>query len=58
MIWLIGNKGMLGTELSRHLQHAGLSWVGTDRVRCETRSSARGSGGSAPGEGVAQKRPA
>jgi len=31
MIWLIGNKGMLGTELSRHLQHAGLSWVGTDR---------------------------
>jgi len=31
MIWLIGNKGMLGTELSGHLQHAGLPWVGTDR---------------------------
>ncbi|MFH2114282.1 MAG: dTDP-4-dehydrorhamnose reductase [Spirochaetota bacterium] len=84
MIWLIGNKGMLGTELASALAAAGLPAVGTDRevdildpaaleafaagkdirwlvncaaytavdkaedVRCETRSSARGSGGSAP----------
>jgi len=31
MIWLIGNKGMLGTELSNALQAAGLETVGTDR---------------------------
>jgi dTDP-4-dehydrorhamnose reductase len=31
MIWLIGNKGMLGTELSRLLDARGLDWVGTDR---------------------------
>jgi len=31
MIWLIGNKGMLGTELSLLLEKAGLPFVGTDR---------------------------
>lgn len=31
MIWLIGCKGMLGTELSRQLEASGLPWVGTDR---------------------------
>ena len=31
MIWLIGNKGMLGTELSLFLEKSGFSFVGTDR---------------------------
>lgn len=31
MIWLIGNKGMLGTELSEAFQRAGIPFVGTDR---------------------------
>jgi len=31
MIWLIGNKGMLGTELSLLLKNANLPFVGTDR---------------------------
>ncbi|MDR0301845.1 MAG: dTDP-4-dehydrorhamnose reductase [Treponema sp.] len=31
MIWLIGNKGMLGTELSLLLEKSGLSFVETDR---------------------------
>ena len=31
MIWLIGNKGMLGTELSNALVASGLEFVGTDR---------------------------
>jgi dTDP-4-dehydrorhamnose reductase len=31
MIWIIGNKGMLGTELSQVLEQRGLVWVGTDR---------------------------
>ena len=31
MIWLIGNKGMLGTELSLFLEKAGFSFIGTDR---------------------------
>lgn len=31
MIWLIGCKGMLGTEVSRQLDDAKLAWVGTDR---------------------------
>ncbi|GAB1482753.1 dTDP-4-dehydrorhamnose reductase [Treponema sp.] len=31
MIWLIGNRGMLGTELSEALEHAGLPFLGTDR---------------------------
>ncbi|MCR4952659.1 MAG: dTDP-4-dehydrorhamnose reductase [Treponema sp.] len=31
MIWLIGCKGMLGTEIARQLDEAKLSWVGTDR---------------------------
>jgi dTDP-4-dehydrorhamnose reductase len=31
MIWLIGNKGMLGTELSRVLDQRGLAHTGTDR---------------------------
>ena len=30
MIWLIGNKGMLGTELSLLLEKAGLPFAGTD----------------------------
>jgi len=31
MIWLIGNKGMLGSEVAERLEREGLSWVGTDR---------------------------
>jgi dTDP-4-dehydrorhamnose reductase len=31
MIWLIGNKGMLGTELSLLFEREGLPFVGTDR---------------------------
>jgi dTDP-4-dehydrorhamnose reductase len=31
VIWLIGNKGMLGTELTRVLTQRGLSLAGTDR---------------------------
>jgi len=31
MIWLIGNKGMLGTELSLLMEKSGYSFVGTDR---------------------------
>jgi dTDP-4-dehydrorhamnose reductase len=31
VIWLIGNKGMLGTELSQVLEQRGLACAGTDR---------------------------
>lgn len=31
MIWLIGNKGMLGSELSEAFERAGIQAVGTDR---------------------------
>jgi len=31
MIWIIGNKGMLGTELSLLLEKSGFSFIGTDR---------------------------
>jgi dTDP-4-dehydrorhamnose reductase len=31
MIWLLGSKGMLGSELSQALEQRGLAWVGTDR---------------------------
>ena len=31
MIWLIGNKGMLGSEVSRQLEEAKLPFVGTDK---------------------------
>ncbi len=31
MIWIIGNKGMLGTELSLHFAEMGIPYVGTDR---------------------------
>jgi dTDP-4-dehydrorhamnose reductase len=31
MIWLIGSKGMLGTELSLALERQGLAFTGTDR---------------------------
>lgn len=31
MVWLIGNKGMLGTELSLLFQERGVTFVGTDR---------------------------
>lgn len=31
MVWLIGCKGMLGTEVARQLEAAKLPWVGTDR---------------------------
>jgi dTDP-4-dehydrorhamnose reductase len=31
MIWLIGNKGMLGTELSLLLEKSGFTFTGTDR---------------------------
>jgi len=31
MIWLIGNKGMLGTELALLLEQQGIPYIGTDR---------------------------
>ena len=31
MIWLIGSKGMLGSEIARQLEEADLAFVGTDR---------------------------
>jgi dTDP-4-dehydrorhamnose reductase len=31
MIWLTGNEGMLGTELSQVLERRGLNWAGSDR---------------------------
>jgi dTDP-4-dehydrorhamnose reductase len=31
MIWLVGSKGMLGTELSQVIEQRGLDWIGTDR---------------------------
>jgi dTDP-4-dehydrorhamnose reductase len=31
IVWLIGNKGMLGTEISRLLEQEGIPFVGTDR---------------------------
>lgn len=31
MIWLIGNKGMLGTEIARQLTEKNIAFVGTDR---------------------------
>ena len=31
MIWLIGCKGMLGTEVSNQLEKNNFSWIGTDR---------------------------
>ena len=31
MIWLIGCKGMLGTEVARQLDANNIAWVGTDR---------------------------
>ena len=31
MIWIIGNKGMLGRELSRTLQEVGIPFTGTDK---------------------------
>lgn len=31
MIWVIGNKGMLGQELCRQLEEKKFNWVGTDR---------------------------
>jgi dTDP-4-dehydrorhamnose reductase len=27
MIWIVGNKGMLGTELTQYLQNQGLSFL-------------------------------
>jgi dTDP-4-dehydrorhamnose reductase len=40
MIWLIGNKGMLGSELSLVFEQRGLAWVGTDREVDITESAA------------------
>lgn len=31
MIWVIGNKGMLGSEVCRQLEEKKYNWVGTDR---------------------------
>ena len=31
MIWLIGCKGMLGTEVSNQFDKNNFSWIGTDR---------------------------
>jgi len=47
MIWLIGNKGMLGTELSLLLEKNNLSFIGTDREIDITDSAALGNFASA-----------
>ena len=31
LVWIVGNKGMLGTEFSRFLEKAGVPFTGTDR---------------------------
>ena len=31
MIWLIGCKGMLGSEVAKQLEEKKLPWVGTDK---------------------------
>ena len=41
MIWLIGNKGMLGSEIARQLTENKIDFVGTDIQRisnCEGRT--------------------
>jgi dTDP-4-dehydrorhamnose reductase len=43
VIWLIGNKGMLGTELSNLLTRRGIVFTGTDRELDITDSAAPGS---------------
>lgn len=40
MIWLIGNKGMLGSEVSRQLKEAKFPFVGTDKETDITDASA------------------
>ena len=30
MIWLIGSKGMLGSEIAKQLTENKISWIGTD----------------------------
>ena len=42
MIWLIGNKGMLGTELSLLMEKSGIPFTGTDRETDITNLSALG----------------
>lgn len=39
MIWLIGSRGMLGTELSRVFDKAGRAYIGTDRELDITRGA-------------------
>lgn len=31
MVWVIGNNGMLGSELARQLEQNEIAWIGTDR---------------------------
>ena len=31
MVWLIGDKGMLGSEVSRQLTENKIQWFGSDR---------------------------
>lgn len=43
MIWLIGNKGMLGTEVARQLEENKIDFIGTDRDVDFTDADATGS---------------
>jgi dTDP-4-dehydrorhamnose reductase len=55
MIWLIGNKGMLGAELSRLLEQQGVPFTGTDRevdITNEPALSAFAAGQAAAGAAV------
>jgi len=54
MIWLIGNKGMLGTELSLLLEKEGVPFVGTDREVDITDEAALLAYAQAAGGGVGQ----
>ena len=31
MVWLIGDKGMLGSEIARQLTENRIQWIGSDR---------------------------
>ncbi|MDR2109772.1 MAG: dTDP-4-dehydrorhamnose reductase [Spirochaetaceae bacterium] len=53
MTWIIGDKGMLGTELSRVFENQGLPYIGTDREVDITDPAALGAFLKGPAESAA-----